>query len=95
MMFLPLVFYNFFTYLYKPIAEDYDRIHDNGLDDRFVTVAGSISSFTQMVTRISVGWAYDKIGYRTIYFILMAIGIVTSLSVSAALAVPAVYWILI
>lgn len=72
-MVLGLVFGGFFTYVYKPIGL---AVH---MSDFLLSWAASFAALTQAVTRVGVGFLYDKFGFRTIFIGLMIINIVNSL----------------
>ena len=85
-MFFCSVFYNFFSYLNKPVGLAYAKEHNNGLSDSFLTLAGSVASISQCIVRAGVGYLYDKIGFRPIMFGIVAVGLGTAMSGGPAVA---------
>lgn len=69
MLTLGNIFGGIFCYQYKP----YGLAHN--LSDKMLTYAGGLSSITQFITRISVGYLYDKIGFKPINIALMIIAL--------------------
>lgn len=73
MMMCGLIFCGIFMYEYKPIGLSV------GISDFLLSWAASFAALTQAVTRVSAGYLYDKLGFKTIFFGLMLINIVNSL----------------
>jgi MFS family permease len=65
MMGLMSIHISLFGYLYKNIGLE------QGIDDYFLSWAGSFSAMTQGVTRIVIGYLYDKYGFRQLFYILV------------------------
>lgn len=74
MMFSANVFVTIFSYEYKPLGLA------NGIEDNFLTWAGSFSSITQVISRLSIGYLYDIIGFKILFFVLMGINIANGLT---------------
>lgn len=89
MMFGANIFLTIFSYEYKPFGLA------NGIDDSFLTWAGSFSSLTQVLARFTVGAIYDIMGFRIIFFILMVITIGNSLMCYWAVNLDWLYFICI
>jgi len=67
MMTLGLVFGGFFTYEYKPIGLSVN------MSDHLLSWAASSAAVIQMVTRICVGYMYDKVGFKIIFISMMVV----------------------
>lgn len=91
-MFFSCVFYNFFSYLNKPVGLAYAQEHHNGLSDSFLTVASSVASVSQCIFRAGTGYLYDKVGFRPIMFGIIAAGLATAMSGGPAVAYPWAYF---
>lgn len=89
MMFGANVFGTIFSYEYKPYGLA------NDLEDSFLTWAGSFSSVTQVIARFSIGFLYDYLGFRLLFFIIMGINVANSCVCYFAVAYPALYFICI
>lgn len=89
MMFGANIFGTFFSYEYKP----YGLAHD--IADGFLTWAGSLSSLTQVLARFTVGYLYDILGFRILFFVLMVINIANSVICYPAVNIPWLYFLCI
>jgi MFS family permease len=72
MMFLSVVFTGVFSYVYKSIGLS------EGISDRVLAWAGSVSAAVQAATRVIVGSLYDRYGFKSIFYFLMFINVAVS-----------------
>ena len=72
MLLFGLIFCGIFMYEYKPIGLSV------GISDFILSWAASISALTQAVTRLTAGYLYDKLGFKTIFLFLMLINTINS-----------------
>ena len=73
MMMFSLMFGGIFSYEFKPIGLSVE------MSDYLLSWASSCAALTQAVTSISVGFLYDKLGFKTIFIALMMINAANSL----------------
>ena len=86
MMTLGNIFGGIFSYQYKPYGLA------KHLDDGLLTAAAGVSSFTQCISRLVIGFLYDKFGFKILNIILMTISIVTALFSTWSVQYPALYF---
>jgi Na+/melibiose symporter-like transporter len=67
MLLLASQFGGYFTYTYKTIGLSVQ------MSDHVLSMASSASGFVQLVSRIFFGTLYDKVGYKKIFYVIMAI----------------------
>ena len=73
MLYLGNIFVSVFSYLYKPIGLSVKY------PDSLLAWAGSLGAIVQGVTRLTVGYLYDKVGFKKIYYTLMTVNTVLAL----------------
>ena len=89
MMTLGNIFGGIFSYQYKPLG------NAAKISDKLLITAASVSSVTQFCTRLSVGYSYDKVGFRPIFCLLMVANMTTAFSAYQAVHTPWLYFIII
>jgi len=89
MMFLANIYIIFFMYQYK----SFGLAH--GISDFTLSLAGSVSGITQAITRLSTGYFYDKVGFKTLFYIIIIINLICSTACYFAVSVPWAYFICI
>ena len=75
--------------MYKTYGED------NGISDHLLSWAGSVSAIVNGLCRLSMGYFYDKIGFRAGFMILMSVQLISSIVVYWAVQIDWLYFILI
>lgn len=73
MMSLGNIFGSLFAYQWKPFGLS------NKLSDELLTEAGAFTSVTQLITRVIIGYLYDKVGFKCLNIGLLVIQVITSM----------------
>jgi len=91
-MILANIFGTFFSYSYKVYGET-DTPHPP-ISDKFLSWAASIGSgLVNGLSRIVLGALVDKVGFKTLFTILMVVQLVNALTCYWAAYIPAVYFL--
>ena len=94
MMMLSMMFMNFFAYAYKIYGEN-SSPHPPISDFSLTVVASIGSGLVNGVTRLALGTIVDKVGFKKLFFAIMSIQLVLSLSVYYAAYIESIYFICI
>ena len=80
-----------FAYEFKIIGQEKES-KDAGVTDVMMSWAGSIGAIVQCVTRLASGIAYDKMGFKIIFFAVLVVTLVNSIVGYRVRTIPWLYF---